>query len=182
MQWTSYITAPLVMEGRVVGFLHADKPTSERPLGDAERDALGVFAIAFPAVYERAVLRHRLRVQRHQMRQMASWADARTSELSDRAITLAQDDDDAAMTTPPPICGGPLSNVTRREAEVLNLIVKGESNGRIAQQLFVSEGTVKFHVKNILRKMGASNRAELTAQYLNLTLSGQGSRPDLPPR
>ena len=50
-------------------------------------------------------------------------------------------------------------------------MVKGESNGHIANHLFVSEGTVKFHVKNILRKMGARNRAELTAQYFRMALN-----------
>ena len=34
----------------------------------------------------------------------------------------------------------------------------------------VSEGTVKFHVKNILRKLHAANRAEATSRYLRLTL------------
>ena len=38
----------------------------------------------------------------------------------------------------------------------------GKTNGDIARALFVSEGTVKFHVKNILRKMQASNRADAT--------------------
>ncbi len=176
MQWESYVTTPLVMEGRVVGFLHGDNPTTRRTLSDTERDALGMFGIAFPAVYERAVLRHRLRVQHHEMRQVATWADARTSELSDRAITLAQEDDEPTAAAPPPSYDGTLSNITRRESEVLNLVVKGESNGRIAQELFISEETVKFHVKNILRKMGASNRSELTAQYLKLTLSRRDPR------
>jgi DNA-binding NarL/FixJ family response regulator len=43
--------------------------------------------------------------------------------------------------------------------------------------LVVSEGTVKFHVKNILRKLHASNRAEATSRYLRLTLR----RGDAPP-
>jgi hypothetical protein len=42
-------------------------------------------------VFERAVLRHRLRVQRHELREIASWADARTSDLGDRLVTLTAD-------------------------------------------------------------------------------------------
>jgi DNA-binding CsgD family transcriptional regulator len=179
MQWHEYVTAPLVLEGRVVGFLHGDTAISGRPLTDVNRDALSMFAVAFPAVYELAVLRHRLQIQRQEMRQIASWADARTSELSDRAITLNPDDDresvNGAVYSLPST--GSVSNLTRRELEVLGLMVKGESNGHIAQQLFVSEGTIKFHVKNILRKMGARNRSELTAQYLRLALSGQETTP-----
>ncbi len=46
----------------------------------------------------------------------------------------------------------------------------GKTNDDIARLLFVSQGTVKFHVKNILRKMQASNRADASARYLRLTL------------
>lgn len=48
-----------------------------------------------------------------------------------------------------------------REVEVLNLIREGASNGEISAKLFISENTVKFHVRNILKKTGCSNRAEL---------------------
>ena len=48
-----------------------------------------------------------------------------------------------------------------RETEVLNLIREGASNGEISTKLFISENTVKFHVRNILKKTGCSNRAEL---------------------
>ena len=48
-----------------------------------------------------------------------------------------------------------------REIEVLNLIREGASNGEISVKLFISENTVKFHVRNILKKTGCSNRIEL---------------------
>ena len=48
-----------------------------------------------------------------------------------------------------------------RENEVLNLIIKGDSNGEISEKLFISENTVKFHVRNILKKTRCSNRTEL---------------------
>ena len=48
-----------------------------------------------------------------------------------------------------------------RETEVLNLIREGASNGEISSKLFISENTVKFHVRNILKKTGCSNRTEL---------------------
>jgi DNA-binding CsgD family transcriptional regulator len=58
--------------------------------------------------------------------------------------------------------------LTRRELDVLRLLVQGETNGAIARALVVSEGTVKFHVKNILRKLRVANRAEATSRYLHL--------------
>ena len=48
-----------------------------------------------------------------------------------------------------------------RETEVFNLIREGASNGEISAKLFISENTVKFHVRNILKKTGCSNRTEL---------------------
>ena len=48
-----------------------------------------------------------------------------------------------------------------RETEVLHLIIEGASNGEISAKLFISENTVKFHVRNILKKTGYLNRTEL---------------------
>jgi DNA-binding CsgD family transcriptional regulator len=177
MQWQGYVAAPLILEGRVVGFLHGDACVPGRCLTEVDRDALGIFAVAFPAVYEVAVLRHRLRAQRQEMRQVAVWADTRTSELSDRSVTLNPDSDNTAARNndlAPPTAGLP-DRLTRREYDVLRLMAEGESNSSIAQHLFVSVGTVKFHVKNIFRKMGVSNRSELVAQYLRTTV-GDKSR------
>lgn len=51
--------------------------------------------------------------------------------------------------------------LTRREREILRLIVQGDTNKGIAEQLTVSEDTVKHHLTNIFDKTGASNRLEL---------------------
>ena len=52
------------------------------------------------------------------------------------------------------------SNLTDREVEVLRLIAKGFSNTEIANQLFLSEGTVRNHVSAILAKLGVSDRTQ----------------------
>lgn len=52
------------------------------------------------------------------------------------------------------------SELTDRELEVLRLMVQGKSNRRISQELQVVEGTVKFHVRNILEKLGAGDRIQ----------------------
>jgi len=50
--------------------------------------------------------------------------------------------------------------LTERERDVWRLIATGASNTRIAETLFISEHTVKFHVHNLLRKLGLKTRAE----------------------
>lgn len=51
-------------------------------------------------------------------------------------------------------------SLTEREREVLTVIAAGNSNQEVAETLFISEGTVKFHVNNILTKLGAADRTE----------------------
>ena len=54
----------------------------------------------------------------------------------------------------------PLSELTPREQEILAHIAEGESNKVIARHLGISDGTVKLHVKAILRKLGVHSRVE----------------------
>lgn len=72
-----------------------------------------------------------------------------------------------AQASPPRQPDEPLSE---REIEVLKLIASGRTNREIAQELFVALGTVKAHVNNVYRKLGARNRADAvsTARSLNL--------------
>ncbi len=58
------------------------------------------------------------------------------------------------------------SNLTKRELEILALMVEGMSNPEMSTHLMVSISTVKFHISNILLKLGADNRAEAVAQAL----------------
>lgn len=57
-------------------------------------------------------------------------------------------------------------HLSERERDVLRLIVRGLSNRQIAHDLTLGESTVKFHVSNILSKLGAATRAEAVAMAL----------------
>ena len=54
----------------------------------------------------------------------------------------------------------PTPALTQRELEVLRLVAKGQSNREIGDELFISENTVKNHVRNILEKLQIHSRME----------------------
>ncbi|MEL6224429.1 MAG: response regulator transcription factor [Cyanobacteria bacterium J06627_8] len=56
--------------------------------------------------------------------------------------------------------------LTERELEILELIVSGCSNAQIAEKLFVTVGTVKTHVRNILNKLGVGDRTQAAVRAL----------------
>jgi len=60
----------------------------------------------------------------------------------------------------------PASELTKRELDVLQQIVKGKSNKEIADALGITEGTVKYYVNIILSKMGVSDRTEAATTAL----------------
>jgi len=52
------------------------------------------------------------------------------------------------------------ADLTKREREILQLVAEGYSNAQLAQMLWVTEQTVKFHLSNVYRKLSVSNRTE----------------------
>jgi len=176
MGWTSYAAAPLVIGSQVIGMVHADRGPAQK-LDVLDRDVLWEFTSLVAQVYESASLRRTLRHEREQMREFLDWIGARSSELTDAPIRLAtvQRPPRPALAPPPaPAARGRDDRVvfegllTRRELDVLRLLADGNSNKAIAEALVISDGTVKFHVNSILRKLRVANRAEAVSRYLRL--------------
>ena len=61
--------------------------------------------------------------------------------------------------------------LSQRELEVLGLVAQGSTNREIAERLFITVGTVKTHVHNILGKLGVQNRTEAVARARELGLA-----------
>ena len=58
------------------------------------------------------------------------------------------------------------NDLSQREREVLRMVISERANGEIAEALFITESTVKYHVRNVLQKTGCKNRGELQRKYM----------------
>jgi DNA-binding NarL/FixJ family response regulator len=67
---------------------------------------------------------------------------------------------------PPAVSDQPPVDLTPREREVLTLIGQGLPNRAIAEQLFISEATVKTHINNLFAKAGIRDRADAVRRAL----------------
>ena len=70
-----------------------------------------------------------------------------------------------------------LDDLTEREREVLVLVARGMTNGEIAVHLFLSEGTVKTHVKRIFAKLGLHDRTQAVILAYEIGLVRPGETP-----
>ena len=79
--------------------------------------------------------------------------ERRATELQQLAHNVADPDPLHAPLTP-------------RQLEILRLVAQGHTSATIAERLFVTEGTIKWHVKQILAKTNSATRAEAVARVL----------------
>ncbi|MBC8331730.1 MAG: response regulator transcription factor [Anaerolineae bacterium] len=70
---------------------------------------------------------------------------------------------------------GDANELTDRELEVLEKVGDGMANRDIASALFISENTVKYHLRNILQKLGAKNRTEAVTYAISKGIIRRGS-------
>ncbi|MGD9526999.1 MAG: LuxR C-terminal-related transcriptional regulator, partial [Pseudonocardia sp.] len=72
----------------------------------------------------------------------------------------------AAVALARAVLAAPPDRLTRREREVAGLVARGHTNRQIARALGMAEKTAQTHVHNIIRKLGAQNRAEVAARVM----------------
>lgn len=169
----AYVATPVVHRGRVIGLLHADRPG----IGHLDADDLNrleAVSACFAIVYEHAVLQERLHRQQVRLRDSFDTTQQELVQLQRADATLRELDRMGSETEPAvptnyleaPSTRAPDAVLTGREREILDQLATGSTNKQIARTLVVSEGTVKSHVKNILRKLRSPTRAAAVARYL----------------
>lgn len=155
-QSSSYVVAPLVIDGDVVGFIHADHFPESRRADVADRDILSAFATGLARTHERLTLIERVRAQRSCVEQVLGSSIRGLSQASEVTVVGSGTHLVAQRSEA-------LAELTARERDVLSLMVEGATNQQIARQLLIAPDTVKSHVKQILRKFGVTNRAQAIA-------------------
>ncbi len=83
------------------------------------------------------------------------------------ARALGQPPDQRTEQAPP----DPFAGLTPRERDILERLAAGESNKVIARHLGISDGTVKLHVKSVLRKLGVHSRVEAAIKAVDFGLT-----------
>lgn len=172
-----YVVSPVVDASSVIGLIHADMGGDTRPLTAVDRDLLRMFADGVGLVYERACLAERAEQQRQQVvavceaagRSLQQIEAVPPMQLGSSVLSVAALGERKTLGRrqfDDPRDFGPLTRLTAREREVLGLLASGATNAQLADRLTVAESTVKSHVKHILHKLGAGNRAAAIACYL----------------
>lgn len=121
---------------------------------------------------------HRADVDEFDRSVLAMFSEGLTYAL-DRLALVDQLDGMRALVNGTSPVGDDRFDLTRRERDVIKLMVAGQSNLQIAKRLVLSESTVKSHVKHILQKLHASNRADAVSRWLTTPgRSAQRIAPD----
>ncbi|MCW2295398.1 helix-turn-helix domain-containing protein [Rhodococcus erythropolis] len=99
-------------------------------------------------------------LQRHLQEPVNKRSIQRCRILLDDVIALVIEESEPSLSKPLE------DRLTRREHEIALALSEGKSNATIAGELFISINTVRFHVRNTLRKLDAKNRSEAAALVL----------------
>jgi len=167
-----YLVAPVIAESRVLALLHVSRGSGGVSVRDV--DVLDTFAAAYSSLHERMLNTERVAHQRTSIARAA----ARLTEEADRiaAAAISLDVEYDHRVEPPTIApdSALAETLSDRERQVFERLVLGASNAEIADELVITVETVKTHVKRILRKIGAINRSEAIALYME---ARSGSAP-----
>jgi DNA-binding CsgD family transcriptional regulator len=166
------VVGPIVVENNVIGLLHVEFGNHE-PGADVRHMVLS-FGQTLGRVHEQLTTREQFGGQRSAAEDLQRAAQRATSigadvELSVDPLGIARESRGAGQV---PNADRSRANLTARQRETLDLVLRGYTNAQIAERLIISVATVKSHVRAILHRVGAVNRAEAIARYVAQDRSG----------
>ena len=168
-----FVLAAVMPEDRVLALLVLDR--GGPPVGPADVDKAYVFAHLLGCSVARLAMRQRMSEFADELRHLTTNAQALIKEGLESAIALPTDRGSGPVFAPEysaPPSGDQLRQMfTRRELNIAAHMIHGRSNREIAAELQISPETVKTYVARVIRKLGASNRADAAVRYLRLTSS-----------
>jgi DNA-binding CsgD family transcriptional regulator len=159
-----YVVGPVIAESRVVALLHASRGGESISCRDIA--VVDTFASAYSLLHERMLNTERVQQQRTSIARAAATLTDQADRIAAAAISLDVEYQD--RVEPPTIApdSALAATLSDRERQVFERMVVGASNAEIADDLVITVETVKTHVKRILRKIGAINRSEAIALYM----------------
>jgi DNA-binding CsgD family transcriptional regulator len=166
---SAYVAVAVASAERPAELLvHADRTAARPRLGDGERQTLEAFADGLGLHLDGIRLHDAVGAETDRVQASLAAAARGCQELAGAQISL-----DAPLGNGEgvPSRRRPSASLlfSAREVEVIELMARGHRNAEIAEQLVLSETTVKGHVTAIMRKLHASSRAEAVARYLRLS-------------
>lgn len=172
-----YIAAPVIAAARVVALLHVGRDSLESVSSD-DVELLDAFVSAYSLLHEKILNAEQVQQQCNSIARAAALLTEQADRIANSVITFDLDHDSPVGPAPRvPSDSGLAASLSHRERQVFELLVAGASNADIADQLVITVETVKTHVKRILRKVGAINRSEAIALYMEDTRPGGWGNP-----
>ena len=95
-------------------------------------------------------------------------------------LTMATEFSRAAAINDSHISVSLIEQLTPREIDILKLLIQGMTNRQIAQELFITESTVKWYNQQIYSKLGVRSRTQAVARVRDLNLFGQSKMTRCP--
>ncbi|WP_439031289.1 response regulator transcription factor [Gordonia terrae] len=153
----AYAAAPIIANGRTVAILHVDR--DRRPITDNDLQLLLLATRICGSVITTAENRRLLRRDADTLQRLFDGVLNPTRPTRVGAFGAATTDDGHTFR----LADDPAPQLSDREQAVLRLLATGATNRQIAADMFISEGTVKSHVRHIFRKLGIDSRAQAAA-------------------
>lgn len=169
LELREYAYGPVIVDARTLALLVVDRAQPE--IDDEERVWVDLLATVLGVALSDIVMRARVAEISTELRHFTTSATALVREASNGSIELPSNSGAGPSLARIGLGAAPedvASIFSERELRVAELLVSGKSNRQIAEDLVVSPETVKTHVKKILRKLGAQNRAEAVGIFMRL--------------